>query len=61
MRLFRSASCPSIWLAHELFSLFGLLALDPGLAGEPADRYVTRRETSPEWPSIESVILEHSV
>jgi hypothetical protein len=32
-----------------------------GLAGELADRYGTRRETSPGWPSVESVILEHSV
>jgi hypothetical protein len=37
-----------------------LPALAVGLAGELADRYVTRRETSPGWPTIESVILEHS-
>jgi hypothetical protein len=38
-----------------------LAALAAGLAGDLADRYVTRRETSPGWPSIESVILKHSV
>ena len=61
MRLFKSATWPSIWLVHGSFSLSGLLALETRLAGELADRYVTRRETSPEWPSIEIVILEHSV
>jgi hypothetical protein len=46
MRLFRSATCPSVWQR---------------LARALVDRYVTRRETPKGWPSIESVILEHSV
>jgi hypothetical protein len=46
MRLFRSATCPSVWQAHRLSSLFALLALAAGLAVELADRYVTRREHS---------------
>ena len=57
----RSITWPSIWWAHGSFSLFVLLALTIGLAGELADRYVTRRETPKGWPSIERVILEHSV
>jgi hypothetical protein len=60
MRLFKSANCPSTWLAHVSFNLFGLLALVASLAAELADRYVTRRETPKGWLSIESVILEHS-
>ena len=40
-------------------SLFVLLAA--GLTGELADKYVTRRETAKGLPSIESVILEHSI
>jgi hypothetical protein len=61
MPLFRSATWPSIWQAQGSSSFFGLLALPAGLVRALADRYVTRRETSPGWPSIESVILEHSV
>jgi hypothetical protein len=60
MRLFKSITWLSIWLAQGSSSLFALPALAVGLAGELADRYVTRRETSPGWPSIESVILKHS-
>jgi hypothetical protein len=48
-------------LAHGSCILFALPELAVGLAGELADRYVTRGEASPGWPSIESVILEHSV
>ena len=38
MRLFRSATCPSILQAHGSFSFFVLLAFAAGLAGELADR-----------------------
>jgi hypothetical protein len=61
MRLFRSTTCPSTWRAHGSSGLFALVAFAAGLAGELADRYATRRETPPGWPSIKSVILEHSV
>ena len=61
IRFFKSTTWLSIWLAQGSSSLFALAALAAGLAGESADRYVTRRETSPGCPSIESVILEHSV
>ena len=61
MRLFRSATCPSIWQAHGSVSLLALRALSVGLAGKLADRYVTRRETPKGWASIERVIPEHSV
>jgi hypothetical protein len=57
MRLFRSATCPSILQAHGSFSFFVLPALAVGPPGELADRYPTRRQTSAGWPSIESVIL----
>jgi hypothetical protein len=40
MRLFKSATWPSIWLVHGSFSLSALLALETRLAGELADRYV---------------------
>jgi hypothetical protein len=60
MRFFKSTTWLSIWLAHRSSGLFALAALAAGLVGELADRYVTRGETSPGWPSIESVILEHS-
>jgi hypothetical protein len=60
MRFFKSTTWLSIWLAQGSSSLFALPALAVGLAGELADRYVTQREALPGWPSIESVILEHS-
>jgi hypothetical protein len=60
MRLFKSITWLSIWLAQGSSSLFAVPALAVGLAGELADRNVTRRETPPGWPSIETVILEHS-